>query len=67
MNTRGRTYVGLAVLVALLVVLDRIGDGWSDVQFYAAAAGLLIVVGLAAQFWTEMAPDGVFRRRRPPV
>jgi 4-amino-4-deoxy-L-arabinose transferase-like glycosyltransferase len=63
MSMRTRTYVGLAVLVALLVVLDRLGNDWSDVQFYAAAAGLLVVFGPLAMLWTEMAPDGALRRR----
>ena len=65
MNTRTRTYVGLAVLVVLVVALDRLGSEWSDVQLYAAAAGLLVVFIPIAMLWTEMAPDGALRRRPP--
>ena len=31
-----------------------------------AAAGLLVVVGLAGLTWQEFAPDGAFRRPSPP-
>jgi hypothetical protein len=67
MSVRARTYAGLVALVLLAVALDRIGDGWSDVQFYAVAAGFLVVFIPIALLWTEMAPDGALRRRRPPA
>ncbi len=63
MELRTRKYVALAVTVLLAGVYGRIAEGWGDLQYYAGAAGLLVVIVLVALPWMEFAPDGAFRRR----
>jgi hypothetical protein len=68
MSKRARHHVVLAVTVVLgaaLGLLSRIGD-WSDVEAYAATAGLIVVIVLVGLPWLEFAPDGAFRRRSSP-
>jgi hypothetical protein len=68
MNKRARHYVILAVTVVLgatVGLLARFGD-WSDVEVYAATAGLIVVIGAVGLPWREFAPDGAFRRHAPP-
>jgi len=66
MSKRVRHYVTTVVVIVLATTLAYVGRDWSDVAFYAAAAGLLVVVGLAGLTWQESAPDGAFRRHAPP-
>ena len=65
MSFRTRKYVALAVVVVLAVALTRVSDaaGWSKLEMYAVGAGLLVVVGLVALPWMEMAPDGAWGRK----
>jgi hypothetical protein len=67
MSKRARHYVILALTVLLGVGLGLVAraGGWSDVQHYAAAAGLLAVIVFVGMPWREFAPDGAFRRRSP--
>jgi hypothetical protein len=65
MTMRARRYVLLVVTVLLGVALGEVGAGWSDVEYYAAAAGLLSAIVLVGLPWLEFAPDGAFRRREP--
>ena len=41
----------------------RIAGGWSELQYYGGAAGLLVVILLAGLPWLEFAPDGAFRKQ----
>ena len=66
MSKRARHYVTTVVVIVLAATLAYVGRGWPDAQFYAGAAGLLVVVGLAGLTWQEFAPDGAFRRHSPP-
>jgi hypothetical protein len=65
MSKRARHYVVMVATVCLALGLSRLGREWSDVGFYAAVAGLVVVIGLAGNFWIEFAPDGAFRRQSP--
>jgi uncharacterized membrane protein YagU involved in acid resistance len=65
MKLRTRKYVALAVAVLVAAVYTLLVDGWSDLQFYSGAAGLLVVILLVALPWMEFAPDGAFRRHGP--
>jgi hypothetical protein len=66
MSKRARHYVTTVVVIVLGASLAYVGRDWADVVFYAAAAGLLVVVGLAGLTWQESAPDGAWRRHSPP-
>jgi hypothetical protein len=66
MNERSRFYVLMAVAVAASLVLGRVGDDWSKLEFYAAGA---VVIALGSSFgliWVNLAPDGDLRRPRRP-
>ena len=63
---RSRRYVLVAVTVTLGVVLGELGGAWSDVEFYAASAGLVVAIVVVGLTWLEFAPDGAFRRHSPP-
>jgi hypothetical protein len=67
MSKRARHYVVLALTVVLGVALGLLARAgtWSDVEAYAATAGLIVVIGLVGLPWLEFAPDGAFRRRSP--
>jgi hypothetical protein len=65
MSTRARKYVVLVATVLLALGLTRFGRDWSDVEFYAAAAGLIVAIVTVGNFWIEFAPDGAFPQARP--
>ncbi len=62
MSERTRLYVMVVIGVAAILVLGRVGDGWSKAEFYGACAGV-IALGAIGIFWVQMAADGDLRRR----
>jgi hypothetical protein len=65
MTKRSRRYLLIAVTVMFGVVLGELGGAWSDVEYYAAFAGLVAAIVLVGLPWLEFAPDGAFHRRSP--
>ncbi len=64
MPVRVRNYVVLVATILLSVVLGLIARGWSDLEYYGAFAGLIVLICCIGGPWGEFAPDGAFRRRR---
>jgi hypothetical protein len=62
MSVRVRSYVVMVATVVVALAYTLIGRGWSDVAFYAGLAGLIAVVVIVGNLWTELGPDGAFRR-----
>ena len=63
MRLRTRKYVLLLVGVLVIGIYSRFTGGWSDLEYYAGAAGLGVLIGAVGLPWLEFAPDGAWRRR----
>jgi hypothetical protein len=66
MSVRTRKYVVLGITVIASAIYGQLATGWSDVEYYAGAAGLIVVIVLAGNSWIEFAPDGAFRQDGRP-
>jgi hypothetical protein len=62
-SLRSRKYVVLLVTAVVAGVYTSLARGWSDFEFYAGGAALIIIIGAVGLPWMEFAPDGAFRRR----
>jgi fucose permease len=67
MSQRARFLIGALIIAIVAVGLCEFAKAheWSRAELYVAAAGLGVLVSLAANVWIEFAPGGAFRPHEP--